>query len=197
MISYLRGQVVYVSDILKKNPYIIVDTGGVGYRVLMPSVLFSHISENNSIEIFTYMQVSENDQELYGFLDIDSLEFFKMLLSISGIGPKSALQVLEKAKIDDIKAAVVEQKPDVLSGVSDLSKKMAEKIVFGLKSFAKQLQASGGASAVYSGDMDLIEALQAMGFRPDQAKEALQNIDQTIEKSEDKILEALKILGKK
>ncbi|MFA6421876.1 MAG: Holliday junction branch migration protein RuvA [Candidatus Buchananbacteria bacterium] len=193
MISYLRGKIIYKSNLLKKDNFIILDVNGVGYKVFVLDKILVGAKPDVEMEIFTYTQVAETVLDLYGFSSQEELNFFELLNTISGIGPRSAMDILRKAKIEDLTKAVQTGNHEILSKVSGLGAKTAEKIVIGLKD--KLGGVDGSDSSWSSGFGDALEALIGLGYQPAQAKEALSACA-----SEDvgvKVREALKILGQK
>lgn len=195
MIAYLRGSVKYKSAIPKKDNYIVLDVNGVGYKVYILDSLVNKIQIGSEQELFVYNQVAETALSLYGFATQEELTFFEVLLSISGVGPKSALNILQKAKIEDLKAAANSGNADVLAQVSGIGPKTAQKIVAGLQNKIGGLDMAGSGASFSDGFGEALEALVGLGYTASQARDALSHA-----KSEDigeKIKEALKILGKK
>lgn len=101
MFDYLNGIVVESGE-----DYIVIDIGGIGYRVFTSSNTISNIKENNKEKIFTHLHVKENDLVLYGFSSKNELEIFKLLLSVTGVGPKAALSLLSYLKPKDLIIAI-------------------------------------------------------------------------------------------
>lgn len=196
MISYLRGKIIYKSDPLKKARFVVVDISGIGYKVTMNQKIFEKIEQDNDVEIFTYQHVTENDLELLGFLSFQEVEFFTLLLSINGIGPKSAMNILERTSIKNIQQAVIVQSADQLASMSGIGKSVCEKIVAGLKSKIKEFSVTSDSTEIVEGDLAVIEALEALGFSAEKAREVLAEISPKIQDNEKRIKEALKILGK-
>ncbi len=192
MISYLRGKLIYKSNLLKKDNFVIIDVGGVGYKVFVQDRIISENPFGQEIELFVFTQVAETVLDLYGFKSQNELNFFELLNTISGIGPRSAMDILRKAKIEDLTKAVQTGNFELLCKVSSLGPKTAEKIVVGLKDKLGNVET---VDADWNSEFgDALEALIALGYQPAQAKEALANC-----KSDDageKIRQALKILGK-
>lgn len=194
MIAYLRGNIKYKSAIPKKDNFVIVDVGGVGYKVYVLDRLINNLQNGQEMELFIHTQVAEGVLDLYGLATREELNFFEILISLSGVGPKSALNILQKAKIDDLKEAVNMGQPDILSQVSGLGLKTAEKIVSGLKDKIGGWEM--GKAAVWSDQFgEALEALVNLGYSSSQAREALAHIQAT--DTGEKIREALKILGKR
>ena len=143
----------------------------------------------------------EDALDLYGFKSLEELEMFELLLSISGIGPKSALGVLAIASAADVKEAIANGDPSLLIKVSGIGKKTAERVVLELREKVmaqtmggRQETAGTGSGIMASGDE--IDALMALGYSMVQAREALRGVDNSIKDSGERIKEALRGLGK-
>jgi Holliday junction DNA helicase RuvA len=138
--------------------------------------------------------------DLYGFVSKREKDFFELLISVSSIGPKSALNILGMVHIDMLASAIRSGSTSHLVKVSGIGRKTAEKIVLELKDKLGSLSSShdvgdAGFSAGMSSDMDAIEALKALGYDADEAREALKKIDKKIEDTGQKIKAALKMLS--
>ncbi len=194
MIAYLSGKIIYQSAFLKKDNFVVLDCNGVGYKVYVTDKVLNGIKIGETITLHIYTQVAETVLDLYGFLTREELDFFELLLTISGIGPRSDLDILRKAKIEDLIKGVESGDFQLLAKISGIGPKTAEKIVVGLKD-----KLTGGYnvdSKAWDSDFgDALEALISLGYNAVQAREAL-NQSSSI-KMEEKIKEALKILGKK
>lgn len=194
MIAYLRGRIRHKSSNLKKDNFAIVDVSGVGYKVFSPDNFLNSLVIGNEAEFFIYTQVAETALDLYGFATSEDLEFFELLLTISGIGPRSSLDILKKAKVNDLTQAVQTGNHELLAKVSGLGPKTAEKIVIGLKN--KLGAGFTGGVANWNDDFgDALEALLSLGYSSNDARLALEQV-KSIDAG-DKIKEALKILGRK
>lgn len=185
MIGYLRGKVI--RDDIKS---ILLDVNGVGYKV------FTHIGDLEQrkapeLELFTYLAVRENALDLYGFTTKEELDFFELLLTVSGIGPKSAMAILSVASITTLKTAISTEDSSHLTKVSGIGKKNAEKIVLELKDKIGTYVFDG---KLESHDGDAIEALKALGYSERESREALKKA--TGETTEEKVRAALKNLNK-
>ncbi|MFA6593639.1 MAG: Holliday junction branch migration protein RuvA [Candidatus Buchananbacteria bacterium] len=193
MIAYLKGQIRLKSHQLKKENFVVIDVGGVGYKIYVLDRLLNGFTVGETAEVFVYTQVAEGVLDLYGFATQEELEFFELLLSLSGIGPRSALDILRKAKIDDIVTAAQSGNHEILAKVSGIGPKTAEKIVIGLKDKLGGTMTGGAAS--WNDDFgDALEALVSLGYSSGQAREALSRCQ--LPDAGDKIKEALKILGR-
>lgn len=190
MIAFLRGK------ILKKGEnFIILDVNNVGYKIYISSAVFAEIETGEQLELFIYHYVREDNMSLYGFRSSGELEMFELLLSISGIGPKSALGVLSIASLDDIKQSISDGDAGLLTKVSGIGKKTAERIVLELREKISHIDGSKGVKHTHGGG-DEIDALMALGYSMVQARDALSQVDSNIKDSGDRIRQALKKLGK-
>jgi holliday junction DNA helicase RuvA len=193
MISYLRGKIIYKSNNLKKDNFLTVDVGGVGYKVFISNKSWAEFLLGHEVELHVYTQVAETALDLYGFKSREELEFFELLLTISGIGPRSASDIMGKAKVADLSQAVQSGNHEILSKVSGIGAKTAEKIVVGLKG---KLGGGFESSENWSDDFgDALEALIGLGYSAFDAKNALAKVKST--DVGEKIKEALKLLGRK
>ncbi|NUM25959.1 MAG: Holliday junction branch migration protein RuvA [Candidatus Buchananbacteria bacterium] len=199
MIASLRGTVTYKSPELRKDSYFVVEAAGVGYKVYSPLSNLQRISEGAEVVVYTYLAVSENAMDLYGFLDPADKTFFTLLLEVPGIGPKSAIGILGKTTMSDVQQAIFSDDPSVLTKISGLGQKTAEKIIITLKDKVESLTSrhkdkrQTDSQAV---DADVFDALVSFGYSAAEARKALTKIDPAITDTSQKIKEALKILGK-
>lgn len=196
MIAYLRGKILSISHPLKKNTYVIIEVQGVGYEFIIPLTNLGRYIIGEEKEVFIYHHIWEGGQELFGFLTQSQVDFFKILIGISGIGPKSALHIISNAKMEDIQKAVMHDDPDYLAKTGSLSKKTAEKIILGLRDHMKDLVTPEKGETI-AAEIEVIEALASLGFSREQTQDALSKISKEIKSSDEMIKEALKILGKK
>ncbi len=192
MISYLKGKIIN-----KGNGFVILEVNNIGYQVFVAPLLFADLNINQENELYIYQQVREDALNLYGFRNMEELEMFELLLSISGIGPKSALGVMSIASVADIKESIFRGDPGLLTKVSGIGRKTAERVVLELKEkIGKLVVDDGGISKSSLGSSDEIDALMALGYSLSQARDALNGIDAKIKDSGERIRQALKILGK-
>lgn len=174
--------------------FVVVDIGGVGFKVFLSARTAKSLPRiGEDINLATYLYVREDALELYGFLSESERDFFVQLNAVSGIGPKSALGVLSVARVDELAVAINAGKTELLTRVSGIGRKTAERIVLELKGKIKAGSADSlGTLGRMESDVDAEEALVGLGYTRQQAKEALAKIDPKITKLEDRIKEALK-----
>lgn len=190
MISHLAGKCID-----KNEKSIVIDVGGVGYLVFATVETISEAKIGENISVWTYLAVRENALELFGFTTQDELNFFELLISIPGIGPRGAIGVMNVSTVDTLKEAIATGDTGYLTKISGIGKKTAEKIVLELRD--KLETEHSGEFKSLSGHTDALLALQSLGYGEREAREALKNIPTTIEDTGEKVKEALKILGGK
>jgi holliday junction DNA helicase RuvA len=192
MIAQLEGMVKEI-----RGNSVILLVNGVGYKVRVTAQCAVKLRESDkkTVILRTHLAVRETSMDLYGFLDLEELKFFEMLISISGIGPKSALAILSIADTDTLKTAISAGDSSYLTKVSGIGKKNAEKIVLELRDKLDSGQETRDG-AILKGEMDAIDALQALGYSARQAREALKQVSEKTEGTNNRLKEALKILGK-
>ena len=190
MISSLEG---VIQAILKQS--IIVQVGGVGYRVLIPIFYFDKLKVGEQTALYTHLQIREDAHVLFGFKTLKELEFFELLLTVSDVGPKSALGILSLESVDGIERAIANQDLAFLTAVAGIGKKTAERIVVGLKdkladkSLPGEINQSGESGEIF-------DALKQMGYTPREIREVLKKMQNEKGSIEDKLKKALKMLGK-
>jgi len=154
----------------------VVRAGGIGLQVHVPSSVLAQLDGvGRPVELFTHLHVRENELALYGFLTEEELTLFKLLLSISGVGPKVALALLGTVSPDALRQAVVQEEPGLLSRVPGIGPKTARAIIFHLKD--KLVPAGADAARLLSDtDAEVIAALTGLGFSLVEAQAALQSL---------------------
>jgi Holliday junction DNA helicase RuvA len=188
MIGKLEGTISH-----KDGRFLIVNVGGVGYKVFVGLDTLQSAVPEEKISLWTYLAVRENALDLYGFIDKESLNFFEMLIDIPGIGPKSAMSILSVAGLETLKSAVTSNDHAYLTKLSGIGKRTAEKIVLELKD--KLGAGPEGAGTTLKDESDAIDALKSLGYREREAREALKKVPREISGTSQKVKEALKILG--
>jgi len=187
MISKLKG---IISSFDHRS--VIVDVNNVGYRVFANSDLQKKAASGKIIEVWIHFVARDNAMELYGFENREGLDFFEMLISVSGIGPKTALNILNLAPIQAIKDAVGSGDVNHLTKVSGIGRKNAEKIVLELKDKLGENK----EQADLQGDIDSLEALKSLGYSTQEAREALKKVPEEVKGTSEKLKRALKILSR-
>lgn len=187
MIGYLKGKVID-----RGADRLLVDINGVGYDVSVPN---SFSVSGEEVELFVHTHVREDILALYGFANREELGFFRNLLSVSGIGPKVALAIVGSAPLNQLKDSISKGDPSLLSAVSGVGKKTAEKAVVELKG-KLGFVGSGGEIFAEEGIEDIVGALTGLGFKRDEIIAGLKNIPEEITDNDDKIKWLIKNLGR-
>ena len=191
MIGQLTGN---IKD--RSGGEITLDVNGVGYLLRVTSDTFQKLAATETpVTLLTHLAVRENALDLYGFLAKEELEFFKMLISISGIGPKTAIAILSIADVNTISSAIAEGNGAYLTKVSGIGRKIAEKIVLELRDQVGALEhdRTGGSLGE---DADVLEALKSLGYGMNEARDALKQIPKEAAGASERLKIALKILGR-
>jgi Holliday junction DNA helicase RuvA len=191
MIGTLKGTIEY-----REDPYVIVDVHGVGYKVLVPVTVLSKISGlGEAIKLYTYTHVREDVLELYGFSDPSDLKLFEYLISVSGVGCRTASGIFSVGDRSQIINAIVGNDVAFFTSVPRLGKKNAQKIIIELKN-----KIGGGTDLDLSedsaGSTEILAALKTFGFSTSESQGAIRALDGKGETVEEKIRLALKYLGK-
>src|SRR5680860_422240 len=167
MIGSIKGKIIF-----ETGKFILVETNGVGYKISISPDTLSNIPKNKEVFLFIHTHVREDILDLYGFLKYQELEFFEMLLNVSGIGPRSALAILSIASIETLKKAIGTSDTSYLTKISGIGKKTAEKIVIELRD--KMGEEKEGISLQI--ELDALEALKSLGYSQIQARDALKKV---------------------
>jgi Holliday junction DNA helicase RuvA len=191
---------------LKSDNFAVVETGGLSIKLYAskqtlkalprPSAGDAAGGAGHDVKFFTHLYVREDIFDLYGFGTPEELTFFEMLISVSGIGPKSALSILDIAPLRELSAAIKEGRPDLLTRASGVGTKTAERVIVELRSKVQSAK-SGLVVEKMETDADLVEALMSLGYRREEARAALAKVDQKTAGMEERLKAALAILGKK
>ncbi|SEF92901.1 Holliday junction DNA helicase subunit RuvA [Caloramator fervidus] len=193
MFGYIKGVITCVFD-----DYAIIENNGIGYIVFMPLRDLNLLKEKNNVLVYTYFHVREDNISLYGFLDRESLNIFKMLISVSGVGPKAALSLLSNITPQEFILAVVSKDDKTLSKAQGVGKKLAQRIILELKDKFKDYDFETETEARVEIDEDIkkeaIAALMSLGYTKQEAIDAVKNVKAN--NVEDYIKCALKFLMK-
>jgi Holliday junction DNA helicase RuvA len=189
MIYFISGQVL-----LKSKDFLIIKTNGIGFKIFTLEKILKNIKIDEKINFYIYFHMRESGIELYGFLNKDELNFFELLNSVSGVGPKSALSILEKNDIKTLSLAIKNNKIEFLTRASGIGKKTAERIILELKNKI-ELQNKEGVDL--DSNLDVLEALMSLGYSKSEARQAIENLNDSLKSFEEKFKSALKFLTKK
>ena len=188
MISYLKGKVL-----LKSADYIILETNGVGYKVFVSGKMLKKIPEHGEeVALFCHLHARENVLALYGMETFDQLKVFEVVNGISGIGPRSALEIASLGSLAELEKAIEAKDEKFFVGVHGIGKKKAQKIIVELTGKIENFEMRKRAKRD-----DAIDSLVALGFPRAEAQEALDRVPSEIAAVEQRVKEALKILGQR
>lgn len=179
---------------LMRDGTILVDVSGVGYSVRVSAAsAMSFGAEGSPLSLYIHTAVREDALDLYGFPTEEALAFFKQLMSVSGIGPKTALGILNVAEVPVLKRAIAGGDASVLTRVYGLGKKSAERIVVELRDKMAREGIAGEAGG--SDDGEVLEALESIGYRLEESRSALKQVDPALSGVRERLAAALKVLG--
>lgn len=188
MISSLRGK---VTKIWGNN--VEVDVNGVGYWVWMGK---RNIDEGDEVKIYTYMAVSENDVALYGFGTWEELDLFKLLITVSGVGPKTAAQILGLSKSDEVVKAVGDADVDFFKKIKGVGLKTAQRIIVDLKS---KIGGMGELNLKDEGPLledDVVLSLRQLGFEKKEIEKVIKSVPKEVKTTEEKLEWCLGNMGR-
>ena len=185
MISHISGKIIY-----KDTDHLIIETGGVGYKVFAPNHVIADSILDEHISVWTHDVVREQNRDLYGFISRTDLNFFELLINISGIGPKGAIGILNTAPVDVIIDGVQRGDTTHLTKVAGIGKKSSEKIILELRDKLGRLETEETGGNV----VDAIDGLVALGYSEKDARENVKKLDKSLS-AEDLIKQTLKNLN--
>lgn len=190
MVGRIKGKLIEVEG----NVGLVETSSGLSYEVFLPPSLLTH-PLNKEISIDTHLQVRDDAHILFGFRSRKDKDFFKMLLSVSGVGPKTAFQIISYSDYDELVQAVRDNEVSYFSRIPGLGKKTAMKIILEL---SQKLKSDFEMQKMYLSEEDktVIDALVALGYKSQEAKNALSKLPKS-GSVEDKIREALKYTATK
>ena len=191
MISHIKGIVEE-----KFGESVIVDVGGVGYEIMVPMLDYDNVSLGEERKFYTYHQVRENTEELYGFSSLAAKKIFELLISVQGVGPKAAIAILSLAETEEVRNAIANADAGFIAKASGVGKKSAERVIVDLRDKVGIPSRYGateviGGGAVSSEPDEALDALIALGFPLKEATAALEKVDKTLP-VEERIKMALK-----
>ena len=188
MFGHINGKIFNIS-----GTKTIVKTGGIGFIIYSTSNYLIKLKLNQEANFWTHLAVRENSLDLYGFETEEELRVFELLITVSGVGPKSGLAILSIAGVKAIEEAVATHDTSSLTKISGIGRKTAEKIVLELNGKLTSNQKAGNRNAE---DIEVFEALKSLGYRDRDIQEIIKNLPKDLVGTNTKIKYALKNLGK-
>ncbi|MGB9847839.1 MAG: Holliday junction branch migration protein RuvA [Minisyncoccia bacterium] len=189
MIYFIDGEIVFVS-----SRFIVIKSGGIAFKVFVHPETIANLNNQQNVRLYVYLNVKEDALELYGFLTQEELEFFELLNSVAGVGPKSALALIGLGSIQNLKAAILTNKIEFLTKAPGIGRKTAERIILELKS---KLSNEEGIAERLESDLELENALSDLGYHREQIRRVLKEISKKEAPFAERLKEALKLLGNK
>lgn len=187
MISHLSGTVLE-----KGVRFIILDVGGIGYRVYVTEETLRRLKAGAEVKLRTHHAVREDNEDLFGFLEQEDLKLFELLLGVPGIGPKTALNILNAATPETLRRSISSNETAYLTKISGIGRKTAEKIILELR----EKLGAGEEGTGLKEEIDALEALKSLGYSPSEARDALKEIPKEVAGTSNRVKHALKMLGK-
>ena len=199
MISYIKGRLE-----IKSKDYIVVDVGGIGYKIFMSETVIKELEKGREVKIFTYMKVREDDISLYGFLNNEELVTFELLISVGGVGAKSAITILSNITPSKFALAVITNDVNTLKKLPGIGAKTAARIIRELKDKMKTEQSieKGNNEQIKEAIIldnkanDALEALCVLGYARKDVEIVISKIDTSKISVEEIIKQGLKFLGR-
>lgn len=197
MFAYLKGNIQF-----KSEEYVVMEVNGIGYKIFMSKKSIDELEEDREVKVYTYLKVREDDVSLFGFKTNEELHMFELLISVGGIGAKSAITILSNITPSRFALAVITNDVNSLKKLQGIGLKTAQRIILELKDKIKTEEAILAndntklkEEANSEEDQEeLIQALQVLGYRRYEINKILSKIKS--ENLEDKIREALQYLAK-
>lgn len=195
MYAYIKGELAEIN-----TDHIVIEAGGIGYQVFISLQTFDYLpSVGENLKIYTYLYLREDAMILYGFLTKDDLELFKLLISVSGIGPKGGLAILSTLEADDLRFAILSGDAKAISKAPGVGGKTAQRVILELKdklSLEDAFEAKtehvqkNAAAAGGSVKNDAVMALTALGYSSTESLKAVSTVEITEDMDVEEVLKA-------
>lgn len=197
MIAYIKGEVTWIEE-----ERIVLESGNIGYNIMMPASSFdTQDLMGKEVKIYTHLNVREDAMQLYGFLNLDELKTFRLLLGVNGIGPKAALGILSDLTTDELRFAVLSDDVKTISKAPGIGKKTAQKLILELKDkidleeafetkqeHVRETEGKMESKEENSAKKDAVDALTALGYSSTEALRAVRQIGVTSDMDVETIL---------
>jgi Holliday junction DNA helicase RuvA len=192
MIYSLKGKLEKISD-----NFLVLENSGIGFKIFTSASVLRRLSSVGSeVKCFCFLHVREDAFDVFGFLEEEALKLFEMLIAVSGVGPRTALGIMDVDRVENIMAAIIERRPEFLTRASGIGTKTAERIVLELHNKIK-LPKSETLTKVMDLNMEVEEALVGLGYARYHVKKVLGELDPQVKNLEDRVRLALKALSGK
>ena len=172
MISHIYGEIAYSGE-----GYVVIDFNGLGYQVNVTQPTLQDLRDRKEkIKLYTHLHVREDDLTLYGFRSREELEMFRLLISVTRIGPQIALNILSRIGIHELAAAIIHEDEKVLTSISGVGQKNARRLILELRDRIKKKMVSFGPESMSNVNYDAVSALVSLGFAQREAREAVEAV---------------------
>lgn len=195
MYSYIRGELAEIN-----SDHIVLDVNGIGYQIYIPTNTLNYLpSIGEMVKIHTYLYIREDAMMLYGFLTRDDLDMFKMLITVSGIGPKGGLGILSTLSTDDLRFAVLSDDAKAIAKAPGIGAKTAQRVIIDLKdkmsleeAFEKKLEHTTNKVLPENNSIknDAVLALNALGYSSTESLKAVSKVEITEDMDVEDVLKA-------
>jgi holliday junction DNA helicase RuvA len=187
MISHIYGEIAQCGE-----GFVVVDVGGIGYQVnVTKPIVYELIGKKEKIKFYTYLHVREDAHILYGFLNRSELEMFKLLISVTRVGPQIAMNILSQIKIEELAAAIIHEDEKVLTRISGVGAKNAKRLIMELKDKMTKKMEGFALPTTSNVNYDAVSALVSLGFPRQSAQRAVEAVSGGEQKVETIIKAAL------
>lgn len=196
MIGYIKGTIAEITP-----DRLVLENGGIGYEIFVPSsILDSGARQGQELKVYTYLHVREDALQLFGFRSRDELQVYRLLLGISGIGPKAAIGILSVMSVDTLRFAVLSDDAAAIAKAPGIGKKTAQKLILELKdkfsleeAFEKKLAANQQSAAEQINEdaaSEAVQALVALGYSGTEALQAVKKVEGAADMDTEAVLKA-------
>lgn len=193
MISHIYGEIAQCGE-----GFVVIDVGGIGYQVNVTKPALQELTgRKEKVKLHTYLHVREDALMLYGFSSQSELEMFKLLISVTRVGPQIAMNILSQIKIEELAAAIIHEDEKVLTRISGVGSKNARRLILELKDKMKKKMEGFALPAASSANYDAVSALVSLGFQRHEAQKAVEAVSVGEQKVEALIKAALLKLKEK
>jgi Holliday junction DNA helicase RuvA len=170
MISHIYGEIAH-----RGEGFVVIDVGGIGYHINVTKPVLQDLGDKKEkVKLYTYLHVREDAMMLYGFSTSSELEMFKLLISVTRVGPQIAMNILSQIKIEELAGAIIHEDENVLTSISGVGAKNAKRLILELKDkIKKRMEDYRGYTPASSVNYDAVSALVTLGFAQRQAQEAV------------------------
>lgn len=176
MISHIYGEIAH-----RGEGFVVLDVGGIGYQVNVTKPTLQELAGKEKVKLYTYLNVREDALNLYGFTNASELEMFKLLISVTRIGPQTALNILSQIRIEELAAAIIHEDEKVLTNISGIGQKSAKRLILELNDRIKQRMEDYRSYAPAGNvNYDAVSALVSLGFAQREAQEAVNAVSANI-----------------